>query len=109
MTQNDEVRQTLIRKRDELQQKLAEIQRRLSTETAEGETDTAHEWENAEVREDLAQEASDELDAVRAALARVEDGTYGNCTKCGKPIGAKRLEAMPEALLCIPCAEQTGG
>jgi len=106
MTKNDEVRRTLERKRDELQQRLAEIQRRLSTETAAGETDTAHEWENAEVREDLAQEASDELDAVQAALARVQEGTYGICRSCGKPIDARRLEATPEALLCIGCAER---
>ena len=108
MTTNDEIQQTLERKRDELQQKLVEIQRRLSSETAEGQTDTAHEWENAEVREDLAQEASDELDAVQASLARVQDGTYGRCTSCGKSIGAQRLEAMPEALLCIACAERSG-
>jgi len=108
MTKNDEIRQTLVRKRDELQHKLAEIQRRLSTETAEGETDTAHEWENAEVREVLAQEASDELDTVQAALARMQGGTYGICTSCGESIGAKRLEVMPEAPLCITCAERTG-
>lgn len=107
MTKYDEVQQTLERKRDELQNKLAEIQRRLSTETAEGETDTAHEWENAEVREDLAQQASDELDTVRAALARIQAGAYGTCTSCEKPIGAKRLEAMPEVLLCITCAERS--
>lgn len=108
MTKNDEVRQALVRKRDELQQKLAEIQRRLSTETAEGETDTAHEWGNAEVREGLAREASDELDTVQAALARLQAGTYGVCTSCGESIGTKRLEAIPEALLCITCAERQG-
>lgn len=108
MTKDDEIRQALIQKRNELQEKLAEIQRRLNTETADGETDTAHEWENAEVREGLAQEASDELDKVQAALAHMQEGTYGVCTSCGQPIGAKRLQAIPEALLCITCAERTG-
>lgn len=38
---------------------------------------------------------------VQAALARVDAGTYGTCTVCGRPIGAERLEARPEAALCI--------
>ena len=107
MTKHDGVQLKLVQRRDELQQKLADIQHAESVETTQGETDNAHEWENAEVREDLAQEASDELDAVQGALARVQEGTYGICSSCGKPIGAKRLEAMPEALLCISCAERT--
>jgi RNA polymerase-binding protein DksA len=39
--------------------------------------------------------------AIDAALARIEDGTYGTCTRCGKPIGEERLEALPWATLCI--------
>jgi len=37
------------------------------------------------------------------ALSRVEDGSYGQCEKCGKAIAPARLEAMPEATLCIDC------
>ena len=43
------------------------------------------------------------LAAVDAALARLDAGTYGTCTTCGKPIGAERLEALPWAALCIDC------
>jgi RNA polymerase-binding transcription factor DksA len=43
------------------------------------------------------------------ALKRVEDGTYGQCERCGKPIAKARLDALPEATLCIDCkAEQEG-
>ena len=42
--------------------------------------------------------------AVDAALDRVEDGSYGVCARCGKPIGFARLDARPEATLCIACA-----
>ncbi len=38
---------------------------------------------------------------IDAALARMENGTYGTCEVCGKPIGAARLEALPWARLCI--------
>jgi DnaK suppressor protein len=40
---------------------------------------------------------------VDAALERIEDGTYGICENCGRPIGAERLEAVPWVTLCIDC------
>jgi RNA polymerase-binding transcription factor DksA len=49
----------------------------------------------------LATELQETLDDVEAALLRLQDGTYGLCEVCGKPIGAARLEAMPAARLCI--------
>lgn len=47
-----------------------------------------------------------ELGLVEAALRRLDDGTYGSCTSCGKPIAAERLEAIPWAALCIDCARK---
>jgi DnaK suppressor protein len=44
------------------------------------------------------------LDAIDAALGRIDAGTYGVCTNCGRPIGEERLEALPWAELCIDCA-----
>jgi RNA polymerase-binding protein DksA len=41
---------------------------------------------------------------IRAALQRIEDGSYGTCMKCGGPIAPARLEALPTATLCIACA-----
>jgi RNA polymerase-binding protein DksA len=43
------------------------------------------------------------LEAVDAALARLDDGTYGTCARCGRPIAAERLEALPWAAHCIEC------
>jgi RNA polymerase-binding protein DksA len=43
------------------------------------------------------------LEQIGAALARIDDGTYGTCTNCGKPIPEDRLEARPWASLCIDC------
>ena len=40
---------------------------------------------------------------IDAALTRIEDGTFGKCTNCGKPIPEERLEARPWASLCIDC------
>jgi RNA polymerase-binding protein DksA len=41
------------------------------------------------------------LNEIDAALKRIDDGTYGKCTECGKEIGLERLEARPWAALCI--------
>jgi DnaK suppressor protein len=43
------------------------------------------------------------LAQIDAALARIEAGTFGTCTNCGKPIAEERLEARPWASLCIDC------
>ena len=45
-----------------------------------------------------------EIASVKRALARIEDGTYGECVRCGEDIAPARLEARPEAALCIDCA-----
>lgn len=42
-----------------------------------------------------------ELVEVERAERRIEEGTYGVCEGCGKPIGAARLEARPAARLCV--------
>jgi DnaK suppressor protein len=40
---------------------------------------------------------------LKRALAKFHDGTYGECEECGNPIGFSRLQARPEARLCITC------
>jgi DnaK suppressor protein len=56
---------------------------------------------------DLSREAADhhaaEVQVLRHALAKFEDGSYGLCENCGQAIGASRLLARPEARLCIAC------
>ena len=49
---------------------------------------------------------SDTLRLVRDALHRIEDGTYGKCTACGRPIEAARLEAIPWAAYCLEDQEK---
>jgi len=44
-----------------------------------------------------------ELQRHVAALARIEDGTYGKCEECGETIGLERLKARPVTTLCIDC------
>lgn len=42
-----------------------------------------------------------ELDDIQRALRKLEDGSYGSCEECGKPIGEERLDARPWARFCI--------
>lgn len=49
---------------------------------------------------------SAELDAIDAALKRIEDGVYGLCIDCGVDIPAARLHAAPETLRCVSCQEK---
>ncbi len=43
------------------------------------------------------------LDDIQAAIARIDDGTFGICTDCGKPIGDDRMEYRPTSSKCIHC------
>lgn len=45
-----------------------------------------------------------EIASVNRALLRVENGTYGECARCGAEIAPERLEVRPEASLCMSCA-----
>ncbi|MDQ4143890.1 MAG: TraR/DksA C4-type zinc finger protein [Actinomycetota bacterium] len=45
----------------------------------------------------------DLIDQVTRAVARIDEGSYGTCERCGKPIDAARLKALPHALLCMDC------
>ncbi len=44
------------------------------------------------------------LARTERALAKLEEGTYGTCDGCGDPIAPARLQAMPDAMLCVVCA-----
>lgn len=54
-----------------------------------------------ELDEGLEEGAERRLAQVDAALARIEDGSYGTCEACGRPIAAERLRAAPWVTLCI--------
>ncbi|MEA2685132.1 MAG: DnaK suppressor protein [Actinomycetota bacterium] len=62
----------------------------LGTETFEREKDIS-----------IIERLEAELADVEYALRRLDDGTYGTCEACGRPIDEARLEAMPAARLCL--------
>ena len=56
----------------------------------------------------LRDRAIQQLELVDAALARIDGGAFGRCTRCGNPIAAERLEALPWAAWCIDCQRTAG-
>lgn len=44
-----------------------------------------------------------QIEDIVAAIARIDEGSYGLCEDCGKPIPRKRLEVLPFALRCLSC------
>jgi RNA polymerase-binding protein DksA len=69
-----------------------------------GETATA--TLDREIDITLGENSEQVLSEIDAALKRIEEGTYGICTKCGKEIAPERLEAYPWASLCIEDARE---
>ena len=91
------------------------LNRRLSgiIDAAEHTTgDDEHDPEGATVAFERAQvaglleRARAELAALDAAAERLAAGTYGTCTRCGRPIATERLDALPAVTTCIRCADR---
>ena len=58
---------------------------------------------NREIDYSLGENSEQVLADIDAALKRIEDGTFGACVNCGKPIAEDRLAAIPWATHCIDC------
>ena len=85
---------------------MAEVRTARSDATADDEHDPegptmTQEWSQ---RTAVLADVRAELTEIEHALARIADGTYGICARCGKRITVARLDARPTATLCIDCA-----
>ena len=99
------------KQRKALESKLAEMEKRLAavtkdiTKTLSSDfAEQATERENDDVLEEIAKETQVTIQQLKAALVRVEQGSYGVCSSCGKDISEGRLDAIPETTLCVNCA-----
>jgi DnaK suppressor protein len=73
--------------------------------TSDDEVDTGSATSERERTMSLARHARSSLVQIDAAIERMDAGTYGLCTSCGQAIPAARLEARPQSVLCVPCAQ----
>ena len=104
MSEHDAVRETLEKRLATLSRRADKIEADLRKPQNPDWEERAVEVENDEVLEGLDASTTLEVQQIQQALSRIEDGSYGQCTACGKPIGDARLNAMPHAATCIECA-----
>lgn len=104
------LRERLIADSERLAERIARLQAEADDESwAQPKPDEADQGTAAVERErlrSLAAQARQALEQAEAALARIEEGTYGKCTECGGDITPGRLEARPEAELCVTCQQR---
>lgn len=109
--ETEEFKERLLAERDRLRGAVEYLQKEhpgsLEDETSElsfadnHPGDVATETFDRELDEGLEEGAERRLEQIEAALRRIEDGAYGTCEACGKPIAEDRLAAIPWARLCI--------
>ena len=111
----DGLRQRLLEERAELQEQLTTIEETsFSTSQSDLSGEVSFDEENADAgtftferERDLSIENNvrDLLGKIDRAIARMDEGTYGTCSRCGKPIEKARLRALPYVDLCLKDAQ----
>ena len=107
----DELKRILEERRREI---LSEVKEKIRDVRAEGASGMIHaaeagETSEADIQDDiefaLIQMKAETLQRIEEALARLEEGSYGNCFECGEEISPQRLRALPFAVRCRDCEE----
>jgi len=99
-----ELSERITREIDELDRDIREEREAQGDLAHFGTHNADHDLEFLEVDQALERNEVRILNAVEAALARVERGTYGQCAECGRDIPRARLDAVPWAEYCVDCA-----
>ena len=113
MVEFAELYERLKKEKAELLEKLEQLRTlgQPSAERKEGSPfgkreEGADEASELEKRLALEERLGESLNEVEHALQKYEAGTYGLCDSCGQPIEQGRLEAIPQASLCLNCKAQ---
>ncbi|MFV0358864.1 TraR/DksA family transcriptional regulator [Tropicimonas sp.] len=98
---------TVEERKRQLEARIEEINIRLHEIEAELVSHNSRDWEDRatqrepdEVLEDEGRAGNTEIVAIRAALDRIEQGTYGECVICGEQIEEARLDLIPHTPFC---------
>jgi len=100
----EKVRDELAARLENLERRQQKLERDLRKLANPDSQERAQEAENDEVLVDLELQGRAEISQVRAALGRIDSGTFGTCDRCGEEISDGRLEAVPYTGVCIDCA-----
>ena len=99
-TDVDAVRSELLAQRAEHAARLQSAQNHTSVLGDDGAIDVGLAFERFS-----ADRSRDAVVDIDAAISRLDEGTYGSCEACHRPIAPERLEVIPHARHCISCAD----
>ena len=112
----------LATRKGELEKRREEILRELNVDTIQisendfsakfvdyGDKEDENAAEVVDFEKNLSLEKTLEISLfnVNKAIRKMEEGNYGLCESCGKPIDPKRLEAFPSATACMDCKKKS--
>jgi len=101
--QIEELKKVLLQRKREILNRLEQFWEKEKTPDLGDEVDIA-DWEMERYNQmRLRERETKYLKKVEYALQKIEEGTYGICENCGKPINYERLKARPVAIYCIEC------
>jgi DnaK suppressor protein len=111
-TRYEELKKMLDERKREILSEVQEKIRDVRSESSSGKMNEvldSGESSEADIQEDiefaLIQMKAETLSKINEALARLEEGAYGNCFECGEEIAERRLCALPFAVRCKDCEE----
>lgn len=110
-TELDAIRQRLVLQKQELLARAAKVRADITRSSGPLDKDFAEQvvqMENDAVLAGIGEATAAELAQINRALAQLDQGSYGICSNCGKPISERRLQALPYSDRCITCAEAQG-
>lgn len=93
----------LLAQRDDLRRKLSEAAPRLTADAGGDAGDVAQLDLERELESQLASLESRELARIEKAITAIQNGTYGDCDRCGGRIPVARLQALPYTDTCVEC------
>jgi DnaK suppressor protein len=105
----EQFRKRLETRQQELRQMVSRNQQDGRSADEEATQDIADRAASSYTKEFLFSQSNNDrqlLQMVDGALARIREGSFGECASCGKEINAKRLEAVPWTRHCIECQEK---
>ena len=108
-TELEEIRRKLLQHKQELLMRAAKVRADITRSSGPLDKDFAEQvvqMENDAVLAGIGEATRQELAQINRALAQLDQGTYGQCSSCGQPVGARRIQVLPYSDLCIDCAEK---
>ena len=100
LEQRNQVLESLAAQHDEFKDLVSKVE-------SGDEIDVASDAVDRNMLDSLGAQDANRLTLINNALLRIQQGKYGLCVKCGKPIPEARLDALPYAFMCINCASKS--